>query len=60
MPKRQSYYREYEASHINSSRFIARAAKQVVKRLGAPFKRNVRGRPLKLEPEKAAVVVPKA
>jgi transposase len=57
MPKRQSYYREYEASHINSSRFIARAAKQVVKRLGAPFEKSKRGRPLKLEPEKAAVVV---
>jgi hypothetical protein len=30
MPKRPGYYREYEAAHVNSHRFLAKAAEEVV------------------------------
>ena len=55
--RRPSYYRLYEAAHINNSRFLIREARTVVKKLGPPYQRNKRGRPLKLDPEKAAVLV---
>jgi hypothetical protein len=57
MPKTPSYYKEYEASHINSNRFLAKAARHVIKRLGPPFSKSKRGRPLKLEPEMAAILI---
>ena len=59
MPKkrRSSHYKEYEASHINNSRFLVKEAKAVVRRLGPPYQGNKRGRPLKLDPGKAAVLV---
>jgi hypothetical protein len=57
MPKRPGYYKEYEAAHINSHRFLARAAWKVVKKLGQPYREKKRGRPLKLDPGAAAVLV---
>jgi hypothetical protein len=37
MAKRPGYYREYGAAHINSHRFLAKAAREVVERLGKPY-----------------------
>jgi hypothetical protein len=44
MPKRLGYYREYEAAHINSHRFLAKAAEEVVERLGQPYRQKKRGK----------------
>ncbi len=57
MAKRPSYYKIYESAHINNLWFIAKAAWQIVKKLGAPYRRKRRGRPPKLEPMQAAVLL---
>lgn len=57
MHKDKSYYKIYEAAHINNLWFIFKVAWQIVKRLGAPYRRKRRGRPLKLEPMQAAVIL---
>ncbi|MFQ5800323.1 MAG: transposase [Candidatus Hydrothermarchaeales archaeon] len=57
MTRKAGYYKNYERAGINTNRFLARAARRVVRRLGPPFKAYKRGRKLSLEPEKAGVVV---
>ncbi len=57
MTRRAGYYKNYERAGINTNRFLAKTARKVVKRLGPPFKPELRGRPFKLEPEKAGVII---